>query len=166
MVSALFFCFKSVSKNIQKNSVVFWASLGGLFSRGTSHGSHSGTLKTEYTSIRYVPCITSRSRRCAKTFRKKASDNIYTTVIREAPGRRRQVQGIMILLYGAGGEPSGGEIPMNPKPIGCLMTSHSVWGLRTNNTHDISKAPSRDRRCSLQKTISNYYNKQKRNKKP
>ena len=22
---------------------------------------------------------------------------------------------------------------MNPKPIGCLMTSHSVWGLRTNN---------------------------------
>ena len=66
---------------------------------------------------------------------RKRAKTIYTTITREAPGRRRQVQGIMILLYGAGGEPSGGEIPMNPKPIGCLMTSHSVWGLRTNNTH-------------------------------
>ena len=78
----------------------------------------TSTFKTEYTSIRYVPCITSRSRRCAKTCRKKASDNIYTTVTREAPDRRRPVQGIMILLYGAGGEPSGGEIPMNRNQSG------------------------------------------------
>ncbi len=35
----------------------------------------------------------------------------------------------MILLYGAGGEPSGGDIPMNLKPIRCLMTSHSAWGV-------------------------------------
>ena len=38
------------------------------------------------------------------------------------------MQGIMILLYGAGGEPSGGEIPMKLKPIRCLTASHSVIG--------------------------------------
>ena len=151
-ISAFSFLLSVSGKSISKKFVVFWKSVGGLIYGGTSE-SCLQTLKTEYSSIRYVPCITSRSRKCAKTFRKEASDNIYTTITREAPDRRRHVQGIMILLYGAGGGPSGGEIPMNSKPIECLMTSHSVWGLRTNNTHDISKAPSRDRRCSFQKTI-------------
>ena len=32
--------------------------------------------------------LSSRSRKCAKTFRKKVSDNIYTTVTRVATGRR------------------------------------------------------------------------------
>ena len=49
---------------------------------------------------------------------RKRAITIYTTITREAPGRRRQMQGIMILLYGAGGEPSGGEIPMNRNQSG------------------------------------------------
>ena len=55
------------------------------------------------------------------------------------PGSYRQAMTIaariMILLYGAAGEPSRGEIPMSLNADRRLIASHSVWGLRTNNTH-------------------------------
>ena len=108
--------------------------------RGICKETSQAPSKLNTQAFRYVPCNTSRSRRCAKTFRKEASEkHLYDG----NPGSYRQAMTIaariMILLYGAGGEPSGGEIPMNSKPIERLMTSHSVWGLRTNNTHDFQK---------------------------
>ena len=118
--------FSPFSKKITKRVV-----------RGFLRNTSSAPSKLNTQAIRYVPCNTSRSRRCAKTFRKEASEkHLYDG----NPGSYRQAITIaartMILLYGAAGEPSRGEIPMILNADRSLIASHSVWGLRTNNTHD------------------------------
>ena len=105
--------------------------------RGISKETSQAPSKLNTQAFRYVPCNTSRSRRCAKTFRKEVSEkHLYDG----NPGSYRQAMTIaartMILLYGAAGEPSRGEIPVSLNADRRLIASHSVWGLRTNYAHD------------------------------
>ena len=98
------------------------------------HSPYSRTFTTEYSSIRYVPCVESRCRRCAMTFleRRERSPFIWQWP-GKATDRRWSAQGIMILLYGAGGIPSGSESSWtwNQSGVWCLPRAQGV--LRTNN---------------------------------
>ena len=80
-----------------------------------SEKTFSRTLTTEYHFFKYVTCVS----RNAKLFQRYATTSfqeralIPSAIIGLLPIRRRPAQAIMILLYGAGGEPGRGEIPMS-----------------------------------------------------
>lgn len=54
-----------------------------------------------------------------------------------APDMAMTVRMIMILLYGAGGGPGRGEMPMSLAATKRLLISHAHGALRTNNVHHL-----------------------------
>jgi len=72
-------------------------------------------LTTEYHFFKYVTCVSRNAklpqRYATTSFQERAL--IPSVSIGLLPIWRRPTQAIMILLYGAGGEPGRGEIPMS-----------------------------------------------------
>ena len=116
----------------------------GLFSRNQKRPFH-WTLTTEYHFFKYVTCVSRNAklpqRYATTSFQERAL--IPSVSIGLLPIWRRPAQAIMILLYGAGGEPGRGEIPMIQ--MSRLFLSDFPWAfarqgvLRTNIARPVRK---------------------------
>ena len=114
VISTFFEKNKKIFKNGVTNRLSQWVIVRGLIPSNRKRPFHR-PLKTEYHFFKYVTCVSRNAklpqRYATTSFQERAL--IPSVSIGLLPIWRRPTQAIMILLYGAGGEPGRGEIPMS-----------------------------------------------------